>query len=609
MKKNKKTIISASDSATHKLAVLAKKKEGVRGKLAVKAKILRLKAKRLVVTAKEKESVRSKLATVAKQLATTAKEKEGVRSKLAVVAKQLATTAKEKESVRRKLLVTAKNLDIKAKQLAVTAKEKEIVRRKLLVVAKQLVKTAREKESVRKQLAITAKEKESVRLKLVVTAKEKESVRSKLAVVAKQLAVTAKQKENIMLKLVITAKEKESIRRRLAVTAKKLKGFYRTLEEKITKRTKDLEEAKAKGDEERSKLQVLVDNLSVGVFTVKAPNGEIITVNPRGRELLGRGIDPKARKEGYSQMYATEKEDGTPYPNDELPPNLVLATGHPSEKRDIYIKRPDGSRMALKVSGVPVKDATGKLLFATVVFDDITKEKEIDTAKTEFIFTVSHELRTPLAIIIEGIGLVTDEIIGKINEKQKETLLIAKNNLYGLSSIINSMLDIAKIEAGKMEINKKLVDMGELIKKVVDSLRPKADKKGLQLRIVLPEKGVNIYADSDKITQVLINLINNSIKFTDAGHIEVGVKEFPNEIQCYISDTGIGIANKNLPLAFNKFQQFDRQPGSGEKGTGLGLAICKAIVVSHQGKIWVESEKGKWTKVIFTLPIRSNKKN
>ena len=560
----KKNIISASDSTALKLAVLAKEKEIVRRKLAVTAE-------KLAVVAKEKENVRHKLLVTAKnldikakQLAVTAKEKEDARSKLAV-------TAKEKESVRGKLALTAETLRLRAKQLAVLAKEKESIRSKLATVAKQL--------------AITAKEKESVRLKLVVTAKEKESVRSKLAVVAKQLATTAKEKENI--------------RSKLAVTAKKLKGFYKTLEEKIIERTKDLAEAKAKDE-------ALLQSIGEGVIGVDL-SGKIIFANQAAQTMLGRRSEDITGRILHDVLMVSD-EKGNFIPREKCPVCAAFKMGSVNSFSNYSFVRSDKTKfpVAINVQSIIIE---GKLAGAVDVFRDITKEKEIDTAKTEFISTVSHELRTPLAITIEGIGLVIDEIIGKINKKQKETLLVAKNNLYRLSSIINDMLDIAKIEAGKMEINKELVDMGELIKKVVASLRTKADKKGLKLRIVLPEKRVNIYADPDKITQVLINLINNSIKFTNAGHIEVGVKEFANEIQCYISDTGIGIANKYLPLAFNKFQQFDRQPGSGEKGTGLGLAICKAIVVSHQGKIWVESEKGKWTKVIFTLPKRSNKKN
>lgn len=234
---SKKKQSSAPKATILKLRVLAKKKENVRGKLAVTAKELAAVAKeresirgRLEITAKEKETVRGKLALTAetlrlkaKQLATTAKENESIKGKLEITAKKLATTAKEKETVRGKLAVTAETLRLKAKQLAVTAKEKESVRGKLAVTAetlrlkaKQLATTARENESIKGKLEITAK-------KLATTAKEKETVRRNLAVTAKQLAAIATEKENIRRKLEVTAKQLAGVAKERESTNKELK--------------------------------------------------------------------------------------------------------------------------------------------------------------------------------------------------------------------------------------------------------------------------------------------------------------------------------------------------------------------------------------------------
>ena len=212
---NKKTVISAIDHRIVKLKVLAKKKESIRGRLAM--------------TAKEKESVRGKLAVTAKKLAVTAKEKESVRNRLVVTAKKLATTAMEKEEVRRKLAVTAKQLATTAEQLATTAKEKEDVRRQLAVTAEslrlqaeQLAVTATEREDVRRKLAVTA---ENLRLQaeqLAITAKEKEEVRRNLAVAAEQLATTAKEKEEVRRNLAVAAEQ-------LATTAKEIESANKEL--------------------------------------------------------------------------------------------------------------------------------------------------------------------------------------------------------------------------------------------------------------------------------------------------------------------------------------------------------------------------------------------
>lgn len=230
------------------------------------------------------------------------------------------------------------------------------------------------------------------------------------------------------------------------------------------------------------------------------------------------------------------------------------------------------------------------------------KEEEIFNLKDEFVAITSHELRSPICVVNIEMDLLLSGRYGEINKKQKEKLLTAKDHLQRLNLIINDLLDIAKIEAGKMEMQKELVDIGELIKEIIKTFMTEAGQKSLDLRMFLPEKKININIDPGKIRQVFYNLVKNSIKFTDAGYIEVGVKEFDEEIQCYVSDTGVGISKEELPLAFNKFQQLKSKTKNKTKGTGLGLAISKAIITSHGGKIWIESEQGKGAKFIFSLP-------
>jgi signal transduction histidine kinase len=228
--------------------------------------------------------------------------------------------------------------------------------------------------------------------------------------------------------------------------------------------------------------------------------------------------------------------------------------------------------------------------------------QELDRLKSDFISTVSHELRTPLSITKEGISLVLDQIPGKINEKQEKILTTAKNNIDRLARIIDNLLDISKIEAGKVELKKELVNIKDLIKQLALSFEPKMKERGLEIKVNIAKGEINIYADADKITQVFTNLIYNAIKFTKNGFIEVSARERNNEVECTVADTGIGISQEDLPKVFSKFQQFGRSPGPGEKGTGLGLSIAKGIVELHRGKIRVESKLGKGTKFIFTLP-------
>lgn len=228
--------------------------------------------------------------------------------------------------------------------------------------------------------------------------------------------------------------------------------------------------------------------------------------------------------------------------------------------------------------------------------------QRLDQLKSDFISTVSHELRTPLSITKEGISLVLGKIPGDINEKQAKILVAAKNNIDRLARIINELLDISKIEAGKAELKKGQVDMTGLIREIVSSFGPEVKKKGLSLKLNLPKKGIDIYADRDKIIQVFTNLISNSLRFTEKGYIKISAVERKKEVECTVADTGRGIPEEDLPRAFGKFQQFGRMAGPGEKGTGLGLSIAKGIIEMHRGKIWVESGPGKGTKFNFILP-------
>lgn len=239
--------------------------------------------------------------------------------------------------------------------------------------------------------------------------------------------------------------------------------------------------------------------------------------------------------------------------------------------------------------------------------------KKLDQLKSDFISTVSHELRTPLSITKEGICLVLDNIPGEINEKQKKILSTSKDNIDRLARIINSLLDISKIEAGKVELKCESSNLAELINKVILSFEPAARQKGLELKTGLEQKEIRLRVDSDKIIQVFTNLIGNSLKFTEKGRIEVRAADLGDRVECSVSDTGIGIAQENLPKVFEKFQQFNRVAGPGEKGTGLGLSIVKGIIELHKGTIRVESEIGKGTKFTFVIPkaggVNGEKKN
>jgi len=258
-------------------------------------------------------------------------------------------------------------------------------------------------------------------------------------------------------------------------------------------------------------------------------------------------------------------------------------------------------QLAKQAWGLEKANKGVKLLYKELEEKNKRLEK-LDELKTQFLSTVSHELRTPLTITKEGISLILDKIPGDINKKQEEVLIMAKNNIDRLSRIINDLLDISKIEAGKTELKKKVVDLAHIIKGVVSLFKPTALKEGIDIRANIPKEAAVILADADKITQVFTNLVGNALKFTKKGFVTISVKSKVDVIECCVSDTGVGVSEEGLLSMFDKFQQLGSNSISKESGTGLGLSIAKSIIELHGGSVWAESKLGEGTKVIFALP-------
>lgn len=223
--------------------------------------------------------------------------------------------------------------------------------------------------------------------------------------------------------------------------------------------------------------------------------------------------------------------------------------------------------------------------------------------KDKFVNIVSHELRTPLTALRETVAQVYEGLLGPVNDSQKEFLEMTLSAVDRMNRTSSELLDLARMESGKEELNKEPFDLMALAKEIMNQFSASAQKKNLELnRAFASDSSLTVSANRDKIARVFINLLNNALKFTEAGVIEIAVKDRGDEVESSVRDTGIGITAEDLPKVFDKFEQFGKKNKTSDQGSGLGLSISREIITLHRGKIWVESEPGKGSRFAFTLP-------
>jgi len=233
--------------------------------------------------------------------------------------------------------------------------------------------------------------------------------------------------------------------------------------------------------------------------------------------------------------------------------------------------------------------------------------RKIDEMKSEFISVASHELRTPLAAIKNAVHLILNRKTGEINDTQAKFLSMAERNINRLTNILNDLLDLSRIESGKIEMKIEELDLKGPIEFILSTLKPQADGKSIQLQMGVPPELPLVYGDRGHIEQILMNLAGNALKFTpEGGQVSVWVKPWNGEgdmVAISVQDSGIGIPQDQLEKVFEKFYQVESSLNRSVTGTGLGLAITRGLVEAHKGKIWAESEVGRGSTFTFTLPI------
>jgi PAS domain S-box-containing protein len=272
------------------------------------------------------------------------------------------------------------------------------------------------------------------------------------------------------------------------------------------------------------------------------------------------------------------------------------------ERREIFGRRKNGEEFPAEAS-ISKLQLKGETVF-TVILRDTSDRKVIERMKDEFISIASHELRTPLTSIHGSLGMLASGLLDAEPETGKRLLEIAVDSTERLIRLINDVLDVERIESGKVEMVKQTCNTADLMTNAADVMQAMAEKSGVTLS--LSPLSTDVWADGDRIIQTLTNLLSNAIKFSPQGAtVWLSAEQEGDRVLFQIKDQGRGIPTDKLETIFERFQQVDASDSRNQDGTGLGLAICRNIVQQHGGRIWVESVLGEGSTFCFTLPIAS----
>jgi len=346
--------------------------------------------------------------------------------------------------------------------------------------------------------------------------------------------------------------------------------------------------------EEKGKSEAIIRSIDDGIIVVDS-DGKVIDMNPTAARTLQ--IEERSWEDKHF-LEVVKSDELFQYVKQ------ALESGRPpqiDEGQNVFTVTKGDAERHFQFSITPVHAKTGRMVGVVLLLRDVTKLRELDRLKSEFVMSASHELRTPLTSISMSVSLLQETATKKLTEKERELLAAAHEELERIKALVNDLLDLSKIEAGKIELALDRVRVQLLSETALSALEVQAEEKGVELTAAVPEGLPDVRADANKITWVLTNLIANALRYTRrGGSVRLAAEKIGPQVQMSVTDTGAGIPYEYQSRIFDKFVQVK---GQSSGGTGLGLAICKEIVRAHGGTIWVESEPGKGSTFTFTLPI------
>lgn len=326
-------------------------------------------------------------------------------------------------------------------------------------------------------------------------------------------------------------------------------------------------------------------------FAMIDGDGRIQLANRKARSVLGLASDAALEGKDLLGLIGDDKVKGIV--------TEVLGSKKENFSKDIEVED-EHSKRFFKCFCAPIIAPEKSVRLGTLVaFYDVTLDKELERIKDEFLHSITHDLRNPMGAIKGFVEFMMKGVPGPVNEAQKKMLISIDRAAFRLLGMINNILDVAKIEAGKMELRLAPVNASETAAKVVELMESLGQRKRIKFVVDAPAP-VTVEADEGLLERMFTNLIGNAVKFApENGVITVGIGEDKDNLVAYVADNGDGIPMEYLDKVFEKFEQVKGQKAG---GTGLGLTICKHVAAAHLGRIWAESEAGKGAKFIFTVP-------
>ncbi len=352
---------------------------------------------------------------------------------------------------------------------------------------------------------------------------------------------------------------------------------------------------------EKARQEVMIESIGDGVIGI-SDKGEVVFANKQAEAMLGWSQEELKGKPLVHAVKLVDAEENEISVAERPIRNALFARQRVTSSNFFYVRR-DGSKFPAAITATPIV-LRGQVIGGVNVFRDITKEYEVDRMKTEFISLASHQLRTPLSAMKWFSEMLADGEAGELTAEQKELV----DNIYQsnerMIQLVNSILNISRIESGRMIIEPKPTDLKKLVEEVVLELQPKIEEKKHSVAVSVHEGLPMINIDPKLVRHAYMNLLTNSIKYTpEGGEITVIISKSGNEVVSQIADNGLGIPKNQQEKVFSKFFRAQNIAKVVTDGTGLGLYLTKTIIDSSGGKIWFESEEGKGTTFWLILPL------